>query len=194
MSASPRSGRTTFAVTLLALLLAGAAIGQQEGYYPDQAGATWTYDSGETQTLSGPREMDGVRVMVLTHYFDGMPVSEDYLVFSEGVRSVGTASGGQVVSYVPPLQIYGEPPLSVGQRWESTTRVSGFEIELSSEVVAVRGVSTPAGRYNALQIRQITSTTSGARTLLDLYFVPTVGVVRFVTDDGTTIDLIERSP
>lgn len=181
-------------VTLLVALVTGVASSQQEGYYPDRPGTTWTFDSGETQTLSGPREMDGVQVTVLTHYFDGMPVSEDYLVFGDGVRSIGTASGGQVVSYVPPLQIYGEPPLSVGQRWESTTRVSGFQIQLSSEVVAVRGVSTPAGRYNALQIRQITSTSSGARTLLDLYFVPTVGVVRFVTDDGTTIDLIERSP
>lgn len=178
---------------LLLLLVCGLAAGQQEGYYPSTAGMSWTYGSGETQTLSGPRDFEGVQVMVLTHYFDGTPVSEDYLVFEEGVSSLGTASGGDVVSYIPPLQVYAPAPLSVGDRWQSSTRVSGFEIELSAEVVAVRGIATPAGRFNALQIRQLTSTSSGARTSLDLYFVPTVGVVRFVTDDGTTIDLIDKS-
>jgi hypothetical protein len=178
---------------LAALLLSGVAVAQADAYYPNAAGMSWTYSSGETQTLSGPREFEGVQVMVLTHYFDGAPVSEDYLQYGEGVRSLGSASGGNVLAYVPPLQVYAAAPLSVGQSWESTTRVAGFEITLSSQVVALRGVSTPAGRFNALQIRQITTTSSGAQTLLDLYFVPSVGVVRFITDDGTTIDLIERS-
>jgi hypothetical protein len=178
-------------LTLLALLLAGTAVAQ-EGYYPSAHGLSWTYDSGETQTLTGPRVFEGVEVMVLTHFFDGVPVSEDYLLFGEGVESLGTASGGQIVSYIPPLQVYAPGPLSVGQTWESSTRVSGFEIVLSAEVLALRGVSTAAGRFNALQIRQTTATTSGAETVLDLYFVPSVGIVRFVTNDGTTIDLIDR--
>jgi hypothetical protein len=176
------------------LLLAGVAVSQQQAYYPNTPGTSWTYSSGETQTLSGPRDFEGVEVMVLTHYFDGLPVSEDYLVFGEeGVRSLGTASGGDIVSYIPPLQVYGPAPLSVGQRWQSTTRVSGFEIQLTAEVLGLSGISTPAGRFNALQIRQATTTSSGAQTQLDLYFVPSVGVVRFVTNDGTAIDLIDRS-
>lgn len=183
-----------FSLFLLAvLLLAGTAWAQEEDYYPSSDGLSWTYSSGETQTLSGPREFEGVEVMVLTHYFDGSPVSEDYLLFDEGVQSLGSATGGQIVSYIPPLQVYAPGPLSVGQRWESSTRVSGFEIVLSAEVVAVRGVNTPAGRFNALQIRQVTTTTSGAQTMLDLYFVPSVGVVRFVTEDDTVIDLIDRT-
>lgn len=185
---------TKVALLVLTLLLLNGTLAQEE-YYPHQSGMSWTYSSGETQTLSGPRDFEGVEVMVLTHYFDGAPVSEDYLVYSEeGVSSLGSATGGRVLSYIPPLQVYAPSPLSVGQRWESSTRVVGFEISLSSEVVAVRGVSTPAGRFNALQIRQITTTSSGAETHLDLYFVPSVGVVRFVTDDGTTIDLIDRNP
>lgn len=184
---------------LLALLAILSCLGlgrtQPEGYFPSSAGMSWTYSSGETQTLSGPRDFQGIPVMVLTHYFDGVPVSEDYLVFGDdGVRSLGSASGGSVVEYVPPLQVYGPAPLAVGQRWQSITRVSGFEITLTADVIAMRGVATPAGRFNALQVRQVTTTTSGAQTLLDLYFVPGVGVVRFVTDDGTTIDLIDRSP
>lgn len=178
---------------LFALLFLPFAASAQDdgGYYPRSAGMSWTYNSGETQTLSGPRDFEGVQVMVLTHYFDGTPVSEDYLLFEDGVKTLGSASGGDIFSYIPPLQVYAPSPLSVGQRWESSTRVAGFEIALTSEVVALRGVSTPAGRFNALQIRQQTTTSSGAQTTLDLYFVPSVGVVRFVTDDGTTIDLIE---
>jgi hypothetical protein len=180
-----------FVPILVALLLTGTAAAQ-EGYYPSAPGLSWTYDSGETQTLTGPRDFEGVEVMVLTHFFDGAPVSEDYLLFGEGVESLGSASGGQITSYIPPLQVYPPGPLSVGDTWESSTRVSGFEIVLSAEVLALRGVSTAAGRFNALQIRQTTTTSSGAQTVLDLYFVPSVGVVRFVTNDGTTIDLIDR--
>lgn len=173
-------------------LAAGAAVAQEQSYYPNTPGTSWTYSSGETQTLSGPRDFEGVEVMVLTHFFDGAPVSEDYLVFGEdGVSSLGSASGGDIVSYIPPLQVYGPPPLSVGQRWQSTTRVSGFEIQLTAEVLGLSGIRTPAGRFNALQIRQVTTTSSGARTQLDLYFVPSVGAVRFVTNDGSEIDLID---
>ena len=60
-------------------------------------------------------------------------------------------------------------------------------------MLAIRGVKTPAGRFNALQIRQQTVTSNGARTVMDLFFVPSVGVVRFVTQDGTTVDLIDKN-
>ena len=58
---------------------------------------------------------------------------------------------------------------------------------------AAGGVATPAGRFNALLIQQTSLTSTGGQTVLELYFVPGVGVVRFVTQDGTIIDLIERS-
>lgn len=176
-------------IWLAALLTAAAA----QGYYPVGDGLSWTYSSGETQLLRGPRTLDGQEVMVLTHFFDGAPVSEDYLVYDDGVRSVGTAAGGDVFRYEPPLAVYGPAPLEAGQTWQSTTRVGGIDLTLSSEVLGLRGVQTPAGRFNAFQIRQVTLTSSGARTLIDIFFVPAVGVVRFVTQDGTTIDLIERN-
>ena len=46
---------------------------------------------------------------------------------------------------------------------------------------------------DALQIRQLTETSTGGQTLLDLFFVPGVGVVRYATRDGTVIDLIDRT-
>lgn len=166
-------------------------------YYPASAGASWTYSSGETQILSGPRDWGGLAVMVLTHYLNGVPVSEDYLVFdAAGVRTVGTAAAGNVVRYDPPLIVYPAAPLQPGTVWTSTTDVATASgtvgITLSAEVLGLRGVQTQAGRFNALQIRQRTLTSTGGSTVLDLFLVPGVGVVRFVTEDGTTIDLIER--
>lgn len=172
--------------------LAGAA--SANGYFPFGDGLTWTYDSGTTQVMSGPRTLEGTEVMVLTHYLDGVPVSEDYLTFgADGVATLGTAASGRLTLYDPPLLIYGPPPLEPGRTWSSTTRLGGIEITLSSEVVGLRGVQTPAGRFNALQIRQRTLTSTGGQTLIDLFLVPGVGVVRFVTEDGTVIDLIERN-
>jgi hypothetical protein len=172
--------------------LCGVALAQP-GYYPSEAGMSWTYGNGETQTLSGPREVLGAPRMVLTHYFGGVPVSEEILEFGAGVVSHGTAAGGEVMAYTPPLTVYPPEPLQPGDTWQSTTTVGGVDITLSSEVLGLAGVRTPAGRFNALRIRQTTLTSSGGRTVLELFFVPTVGVVRFVTQDGTQIDLIERN-
>lgn len=180
-------------VVLLVLAALVATVVAAQDYYPAGAGLSWTYSSGETQTLSGPRDFEGNEVMILTHYYQGVPISEDYLLYGEGVLSLGTAASGQTTSYRPPLQVYAPGPLQVGQSWQSTTRIGGLDITLSAEVLGIRGVSTSAGRFNALQIRQVTVTSSGAQTVLDLYFVPSVGVVRFVTQDGTTIDLIEKN-
>ncbi len=60
-------------------------------------------------------------------------------------------------------------------------------------MLAIRGVQTQAGRFNALHIRQRTLTNSGASTTLDLFFVPSIGVVRYVTQDGILVDLIEKN-
>ncbi|MBW7915682.1 MAG: hypothetical protein H3C53_03205 [Trueperaceae bacterium] len=177
---------------LLVVLVAGWAAAQ--GYYPAETGYSWTYSSGETQTLSGPRELQGREVMVLTHYLGGLPVSEDYLDYGEaGVLSYGSASGGQLFPYDPPIVVYPPEPLTPGAKWTSTTQLPGFSLTLDSEVVGLRGVATSAGRFNALLIRQTTLTSNGGQTLLDIYFVPTVGIVRFVMQDGTTIDLIEKT-
>ena len=180
-------------LTVLSILLVcGAAAGQ--GYYPDQAGLSWTYSSGETQQLSGPRDVGGRQVMVLTHYFEGVPISEDYMQYTpEGVVSYGSAAGGQVYLYEPALVVYPQEPLSQGMTWAGTTNLSGFNLTLSSEVIGLRGVATQAGRFNALLIRQTTLTSNGGQTVLDIYFVPAVGIVRFVTQDGSTIDLIDKN-
>lgn len=171
-------------------MLAGAALAAD--YFPRDDGMTWTYSSGETQVLSGPRDWNGRSVMVLTHYLQGIPVSEDYLVFEDGVvLTVGSASGGSAIRFDPPLVVYGGSPLQVGDQWQSTTDLGDFSITLASEVLGLRGIQTSAGRFNALQIRQRTLTSTGASTVLDIYFVPSVGIVRFVTQDGTIVDLIE---
>jgi len=182
---------------MVALAVTGLTVAVEagaQGYYPAQPGYSWTYSSGETQTISGPRELQGRDVMVLTHYLSGMPVSEDYLDYAgSGVVSYGSASGGQLYPYDPPILVYPPEPLTPGAKWTSTTQLPGFSLTLDSEVVGLRGVATSAGRFNALLIRQTTLTSNGGQTLLDIYFVPTVGIVRFVMQDGTTIDLIEKS-
>jgi hypothetical protein len=131
--------------------------------------------------------------MVLTHFFEGNPVSEDYLVYGNDVQSVGTAASGQTLLYTPPLLVYAPSPLEVGMKWQSTTEVGGLSITLASEVLGISGVETLAGRFNALQIRQRTLTSSGGQTILDLYLVPGVGVVRYVTQDNIVIDLIDKN-
>lgn len=181
-------------ILLVSVLLLLSFASARESYFPSRPGLSWTYDNGSTQMLTETRNLDGVNVLVFVQYLDGTPVSEDYLEFTNtGVYSHGTAIGGQVFRYDPPLTIYEGERLELGQSWQSTSRMNDIAITLSAEVIGVRGVDTPAGRFNALHILQRTSTSTGARTELNLYFVPTVGVVRWVTQDGTVIDLIEKN-
>ncbi len=166
----------------------------QEAYYPAREGLAWTYSNGETQTFEGVKAVAGESTQVLVHYLQGTPISEDYLIYdANGVRSIGTAAGGQTLVYSPSLMFFPPPPLAVGQTWASSTKVSNFDISINAEVVAVRGVQTQAGRFNALQIRQQTITSTGAQTVLDLFFVPSIGIVRWITQDGTSIDLIDKN-
>jgi len=192
LGAALRTRRALQAAMGLLVLWSGTAGAQS--YYPNQTGMSWTYSSGETQQLGGPRDMGGRQVMVLTHYFEGVPISEDYMEYTpQGVISYGSAAGGQVYVYEPALVVYPQEPLVQGMAWAGTTTLAGFNLTLSSEVVGLRGVATQAGRFNALLIRQTTLTSNGGQTVLDIYFVPAVGIVRFVTQDGSTIDLIEKN-
>ena len=166
----------------------------QEAYYPSREGLSWTYNNGETQILSGAKTVGGQSASVMVKYLGDAPVAEDYLIYdTQGVRMVGTAANGQTLEYNPSLIVYPVSPLQVGQSWKSKATLSGFDISLAFEVLGVRGVETTAGRFNALQIRQQTVTSTGGQTIMDFFFVPSVGVVRWVMQDGTTIDLIEKN-
>lgn len=181
-----------FLLLFLLLLLPAVALGQD--YHPQQSGFSWTYTNGETQTLSGPREFQGQQVMVLTHWLFGDAVSEDYLVYSPaGVMHVGTAAGGTILNYNPPLKAFDAGPFQAGSKWQSSSTISGLQLTMSAEVLGTVGVETPAGRFNAFQIRQVTVTSTGGQTVLDAYFVPSVGVVRYVLQDGTVINLLEKN-
>jgi hypothetical protein len=185
-----------FLVGLAALFTVGflALASAQEAYYPAREGLSWTYSNGETQMLSGSRDVNGQVASILLKMYEGVAISEDYLVYdAEGVKMVGTAANGQLLGYNPVLQVYPPSPLQVGQTWKSKASVSGIEISLAGEVLGVRGVETAAGRFNALQIRQQTVTSTGGQTTIELFFVPSVGIVRFVMQDGTAIDLIEKN-
>ncbi len=169
-------------------------VSAQESYYPARDGLTWTYSNGETQMLSGSRDVSGQAASILLKMYGGVAVSEDYLVYdAQGVKMIGTAANGQLLAYSSVLQLYPPSPLQVGQSWKSKASVAGMEISLAGEVLGVRGVETTAGRFNALQIRQQTVTSTGGQTIVEFFFVPSVGIVRWVMQDGTTIDLIEKN-
>ncbi|MEZ4606620.1 MAG: hypothetical protein R2880_05470 [Deinococcales bacterium] len=176
------------------LVIFSSALAKQ-GFYPQEDGLEWHYSNGETQVMTGPYNFEGIAVMVLTHYLNEAIVSEEYLVYDPtGVYSLGTAvEGGELQRYNPPLVIYDGSLLSVGQAWQSETDVAGINISLHSEVLQVQGIETEAGRFNALLIRQKTFTDTGGQTVLDLYYVPSVGIVRFASMDGNVVDLVKKN-
>ncbi|WP_457630851.1 hypothetical protein [Oceanithermus sp.] len=178
----------------LALLL-GGALATAPNYYPHKVGMSWTYTSGEVQTYESVRQMNGQQVWELSHAYDGKVRYTDYLTFDEnGVWLLGVDTGAGIIPYDPPIQVYPAAPLRVGLSWSSRTRFKGANLVVVDKVIGVEGVVVPFGRYNAFVIRSSLTAQGGGASVVDLYFVPGIGVVRYATQDGGQIDLVDFKP
>lgn len=165
----------------------------QGDYYPNKPGLKWVYSNGETQAYTKTTTVFGVNAVILAHIFNGATVQEDYIqVTSLGVNLLGTKRNGTVTQYKPPLAVYPAAPLAVNARWSSSSKVGASVVAISSQIISSEGISVKGGRFNAFVIRQSVSTSSGGRSISDLYFVPGIGTVRYVTADGTAVDLFSR--
>lgn len=183
-----------------------------ENFYPQENGMRWRYDNGEVQVMSGPRSMAEITealgvemapnlaeypVMTVSKYLNDTLVTEDYLIYTEdAVYSLGsTITGSLVFWYDVPSLVYQGAQLRIGDNWASRSTVEKYNVEITTatEVLGMRGVETPAGRFNALVIRQDTVGDNGIQNYLDMYFVPTVGIVRFETVDGSAVNLVEKN-
>jgi hypothetical protein len=182
-----------FSSLVLLLIFLSLTSSAQSEYYPSKPGLKWVYSNGETQTYTKTTNVFGVNAVILAHIFGGSTVQEDYIqVTSLGVNLIGTKRNGTVTQYKPPLAVYPAAPLAVGARWSSSSKVGSSVVAISSAILSSEGISVKGGRFNAFVIRQSVSTSSGGRSVSDLYFVPGIGTVRYVTADGTAVDLVSR--
>ncbi|MCS7067375.1 MAG: hypothetical protein N2Z75_00765 [Meiothermus sp.] len=175
----------TFAWLLLGVLAAPTA------YYPNGIGYSWTYSSGMEQVFT--REQNGM--LVFERRLANQPVSADLLRYTpdKGVLLEGLIVGQAVQRYNPPLQLYPAPPLVLGQEWGGRSNFGGQSVALLGKVLRIEGVNVPAGRFNAYVIRTSTVTSGGGSQVMEIFFVPGVGIVRYATPDGGTIDLVKFS-
>ncbi|AZI41346.1 hypothetical protein EHF33_00105 [Deinococcus psychrotolerans] len=171
---------------LLASLLSSTVLAAGN-YFPNAPSTIWRYSSGETQVIGQPVTVNGVSVIPTAHQIGGTTVSEDLLEYrGGGVYLRGVRIGKQVIWYTPPLTVYPSSPLSLGQRWES----SSGGLKLSSRVMGNEPLSLPAGNFNALLIRSDVSSGKSTSTQYS-YFVPGLGVVRYQAAGGQVVDLVK---
>lgn len=174
------------ALLLGALSLGHAAPTGAAPYYPYTPGTRWTYTSGETQ-LVGPAVVHrGVRVVPVSHLYGGRTFSQDLLELRPdgSVWLRGVHAGGRLSWYTSPLNVYPPGPLSPGMTWQSATG----GLTSRSRVTGLSPVELGGRTLNALAIR--TELTTGGKTSTQTaYFVPTLGVVRYETADGSRVEL-----
>lgn len=172
---------------LLPALVALSTSAFASSYFPSAPGTTWKLSNGEVQKLLQPSTIRGVKITPLQHTVNGKLVSEDLLEFrGNAVFLRGTRQNGRLTWYDAPLTIYPASPLAPGQAWSS----SAAGLTLNSRVMGTEPVTTSAGRFNALVIRNDVTTASGASSTTYSYFVPGVGTVRYMSGNGSTVDLI----
>lgn len=166
---------------------------QTKSYYPSTIGMTWSFSNGETQKFIQPQTVKGLRMTTLMHSFGSQIVQLDYLEYSkEGVFLKGSKVGGKLTWYEPKLMLYPPSPITVGLQWKSSAHIDKKNvIEYVGHVVGQEAVVNPAGRFNAFVIRTDIQTSSGAQNTLYTYFVPTLGPVKWVTSDGTSVNLVK---
>ncbi len=181
-------------LSLILLLCFAAAFtsSAQNSYYPSKVGLKWTYSSGETQSYSREDTMFNTRVLVLEHVVAGKVVSEDYLKSdADGVVLIGTKQGNQVFQYQPAVMIYPKAPLKVGSTWTTSSGTGPGKFTLNYSVTGTAGVKVKAGRFNAFIINSQAVSAAGTSSN-DLYFVPSIGTVKYVYQDGTVVTLESR--
>ncbi|THF88154.1 hypothetical protein E7T09_02765 [Deinococcus sp. KSM4-11] len=171
----------------LLLLSAAPALGiTPAGYYPYAAGTHWTYSSGEMQVVGPAVVHKGVTVTPVSHQYGSTTYTQDLLeVRPDGsVWLRGVNAGGRLAWFTTPLTVYPPGPLQPGMSWTS----GNSALTLRSQVTGMSALKLAAGTFNALTIR--TDTTQGGKVSTQItYFVPTLGIVRYQTADGTLIDL-----
>jgi hypothetical protein len=180
--------------TLLALAFVSAMTSSaQSNYYPSRVGLKWKYSSGELQAYVREDTVFNARVLVLQRSMDGRVVSEDYVQSSAaGVVLLGTKQNNQYFKYDPPVVVYPKAPLKVGSVWSTTSGSGNAKFTINYSVTGTAGVKVKAGRFNAFIVNSVVTTADGSSSSNDLYFVPSIGTVRYVYQDGSTIDLESR--
>lgn len=172
--------------TALTVLPPATAAVLDPHYYPHRPGTRWTYSSGETQIVGAPVTHRGVTVIPVSHQFGSTTYSQDMLEYradgSVWLRGVNTA--GRLTWYRAPLLVYPAGPLKPGQTWKSSTGA----LHMTVTVSGVAPLKIAAGTFNALTLRSET-VTAGKTSVQYSYFVPSIGIVRYQTADGSTIDL-----
>jgi hypothetical protein len=166
----------------------------QNNYYPTKVGMRWVYSSGEIKEYAREDTVFNTKVLVLQTTVKDQLAGEDYIVSNaNGVTFLGNKVGQQTTQFKPPLILYPKSPLKVGMQWQTTSDVGGgYKITASTQVIGTGGVKVKAGRFNAFIIRSTFYQPDGSSTTTDVYFVPSIGTVRTVNDDGSSIDLLSR--
>ncbi len=181
-----------FLIVLLAFFFVSSQA--QNNYYPTKIGMRWVYSSGEIQEYSREDVFFGTKVLVSQRTIKDQLASEDYVVSNaNGVAFLGTRVGQQTTRFNPPLVLYPKAPLKVGMQWQTTSDVGGgYKVTSATQVIGTGGVKVKAGRFNAFIVRTTLYQPDGTSSTTDLYFVPSIGTVKTVLEDGTSIELLSR--
>jgi len=164
-----------------------SAFGLAQAYLPLEAGRTWVYSDGTVQKVVS-RQGDGV----VLEYTKEASFRRDRLRLKDGVWLLGVELPQGVFAYAPPLLLY-PGRLEVGASWSSRGVFQGQTVALSGRVEAVEGVEALLGRFNAYRLRLAYTTKKGGTGLVELYLVPGLGVVRYLSG-GRPVDLVKTAP
>jgi hypothetical protein len=153
-------------------------------YFPLNIGKVYHFDSnvGETTAEFKPDD-NGV---ILTFDAPNMEYKQTLLQKDEGIFLTRTETSafmffGNDIKYTEPvLRI--PFPVKQGDKWEwhalETEDEDTTKLTIKGEILGEEFVTTPAGKFKSLKIRQYVSSEGGSSNVLTEWFAPQIGLVK----------------
>ena len=179
-----------WAAAILVVLATGASSQAQNpkakkdaapAYYPMQLGSKWTYniDVGGGQKIQTTTQiakietLDGQKMSRLDASVNGQAGMTEHLYATPKGVFRSRYNG---MECVPPLCIV-KYPIKEGETWEQDVKIGAEELKVSCVSGPAEEVTTPAGKYQAVSVRVMT-TTNGMKIDATAWYAMNVGMVK----------------
>jgi hypothetical protein len=162
--------------------------------FPLQMGHKWEYVDAKGQPshveeVTDVAEKDGAKIVTVTRTRNGVQGTKSvFRVDKDGVSRVSVGP----LEYSPPL-LFVKPTVKEGETWTAKLSIGKSEAEYEITVGKAEEITTPAGKFNAIPVRQQNLINKSAAPL-EYWFAPNVGLVKSGTARGLVTELKAFTP
>jgi hypothetical protein len=189
---------------MIFFILAVTVFSSPEQAIPTAEGTTWQYEMTEeagpgaeladdkaqhrgrlhasvVYRVKGTKEIDGRTVIEFEMHRAGRITNTDLMTVDEhGVQCWGRINEAGQLTKLDPPQMMVASPVTIGTTWEFDSDVAGSKVHQHYEIIGEGDITVPAGKFRGFHIHG--EQTEPGKMIIDRWFVPSVGIIKDVTE------------